>query len=94
MNKHIIIPTGTVIETGAGNLRSKNIIHTVGPDMNDLSQSGLNKDSLLRFAANNFLLKANMLGSESLSVPAISCGCHAFSKKQCAKILMQSVIDF
>ena len=88
MKKQILIPTGTVTVTGAGNLRSKNIIHTVGPDMNDPSQSGLNKDSLLRFAANNFLRKANELGSESLAVPAISCGCHSFSKKQCAKILL------
>ena len=55
---------------------------------------GLDQAKLLEFAAHNFLSKANDLKCESLSIPAISCGEHGFSKKLCSMILYQAIQMF
>ena len=79
-----LIPTGNVIETGSGILRTKHIIHAVGPDYNCPSQIGLDKSKLLTFTARNVYSKASSLNCSSISLPAISCGAFGFPRRDCA----------
>ena len=88
------IPTGNVCVTGAGNLRTKHIIHATGPNFYCPSQKGLNLNNLLRFTAMNIFHKAVELNCSSLSIPAISCGEFGFPKKECARTLFQALKDF
>ena len=89
-----MIPTGGVEVTSAGRLDSKCIIHAVGPNMNDPSQFGLDKNGLLTYAINNVLLMAEdeLEECESISIPAIATGSFGFPKDKCAKIMFDCVI--
>ena len=58
MATQIQIPTGFNIVTGAGDLKAKHLIHSVGPNMHDEAQKGLNHEKLLSFTARNFLIQA------------------------------------
>ena len=77
-----MIPTGTVEVTDAGRLNSLFIIHAVGPNLNDPSQLGLDRELLLAFAVRNALKMADEeLKCLSLSIPAIATGSFGFPKK-------------
>ena len=94
MKEQIQIPTGFNIVTGAGNLRTKYLIHSVGPNTHDEAQSGLDHEKLLTFTARNFFIQAAHYKCNSLAVPAISCGEYGFSVKTCAKLLFDSIKMF
>lgn len=90
-----MISTGCAEVTTAGRLDAKYIIHAVGPNMNDPSQLGIDKGSLLRFAIDNALIMAEEeLGCESISFPAIASGSFGFPKDRCARIMFESIIKF
>jgi putative ATPase len=82
LKEKIMIPTGTVVVTDGGRLKSHFIIHAVGPNLNDPSQIGLDRPNLLAFAVRNALKTADEeLKCLSLSIPAISTGSFGFPKK-------------
>ena len=88
------IPTGSVVSTSAGDLKAKHLMLAVGPDIRAPCQRGLDQNRLLGYATQSSLLKANELGCESISVPALSCGNFGFPKGVCARILLRSIGEF
>ena len=91
----IMIPTGGVEVTSAGRLDPHFIIHAVGPNMNEPSQLGLDRNGLLKYAINNSLVMAeDELQCQSISIPAIATGSFGFPKDKCAKIMFDCVFQF
>jgi len=88
-NKIGYVPVGGVAVTSAGSLKAKYVIHAVGPRWGEG-----NEDEKLKNAVLNSLKKAQELGLESISLPAISSGIFGFPKERCAKIMIKTIIDF
>jgi O-acetyl-ADP-ribose deacetylase (regulator of RNase III) len=81
-------PTGEARITNGYNLRSKHVIHTVGP----IWQGGNNNESLL--LANcyrNSLKLAADSGCRSVAFPNISTGIYGFPKLEAAEIAISEV---
>jgi O-acetyl-ADP-ribose deacetylase len=75
-------PTGEARITGAGNLKAKYVIHTVGP------RYGIDEpaERLLESAYQNSLNLALAHGCQSIAFPAISCGVYGYPPKEAARI--------
>lgn len=82
---------GAVITTG-GNLKSKHVIHAVGPIYNQYSPK--NAEFHLTNAVKNSLkvLLENKLSS--ISFPAISTGIYGFPKQKAAEIMISTITEF
>lgn len=85
------LPTGEVVETSAGNMPARYVIHTVGPIY---SQCGQRCEELLSNAYINSIKKALALGCKSISFPAISTGVYGYPQKEAAKIAYKAVQSF
>lgn len=85
------VPTGQVAVTGAGRLPARYVIHAVGPVWRG-GQAG--EDELLRSAVWNALQKAHGMGLASIALPAISSGIFGFPKERCARILVETALEF
>ncbi|KAH3786943.1 hypothetical protein DPMN_165061, partial [Dreissena polymorpha] len=75
IRKHGEIKVGSVVETLAGNLPFKFVLHAVGPRWGDYTHSSTGVDECckdLREAVFNSFLKASTLGMQSIALPAIS----------------------
>lgn len=83
------VPTGGAAITTAGKLRSKFVIHAVGPRMGEGDE-----DHKLESAVASTLELASANGLTSISMPAISSGIFGFPKDRCAKILVDTARDF
>ena len=79
---------GAVITTG-GNLKSKHVIHAVGPRMGEG-----NEDEKLKNATLNSFKVADENHLKSISFPAISTGIFGFPIKRCAEIMLKTTIDY
>jgi O-acetyl-ADP-ribose deacetylase (regulator of RNase III) len=77
------LPTGEAVETSAGNLPSRYVIHTVGPVWKG---GNSDEENLLANAYCNSLQLADKLGLKSIAFPAISTGVYGFPKERAAKI--------
>lgn len=75
-------PTGEARITEAGNLKTKYVIHTVGPRYN----IDKHPENLLSLAYKNSLDLALSHGCESIAFPAISCGVFGYPHKEAAQI--------
>lgn len=85
------VPTGEVGVTGAGKLKSKYVIHAVGP----VWRGGKNnEEKLLKNAVYNSLKKASELNLKSISLPAISMGIFGYPKKLGTVTMLQAIKDF
>jgi O-acetyl-ADP-ribose deacetylase len=75
-------PAGEARITGAGNLKAKYVIHTVGP------RYGVDEpaDQLMASAYQNSLDLALSHGCRSIAFPAISCGVYGYPHKEAAGI--------
>lgn len=82
-------PVGQAVITGAGNLKAKHVIHTVGPRMGEGDE-----DEKLKNATLNSLKLADREGIEGLSFPAISAGIFGFPIDRCAKIMLETTIEY
>lgn len=83
-------PTGEAVVTGAGNLKARYVIHTVGP----IWQGGRrNEESLLARAYGSCLLKANELGCTSIVFPSLSTGAYGYPLDQAARVAVNTVAD-
>jgi len=82
-------PVGSTALTSAGRLKTKFVIHAVGPRMGEGDE-----DNKLRNAVLNSLLIASQKGLRSISMPAISSGIFRFPKDRCAKILVGESVAF
>ena len=88
-----MIPTGQVGVTGPGKLKCRYVIHAVGPRWDDRESRAFNVN-LLANAIQNTLLKANELGCETVSMPAISSGIFGFPKPLCAEVFFRVLRRF
>ncbi len=82
-------PVGQAVITGAGCLKAKHVIHTVGPRMGEG-----NEDEKLKNATLNSLKLADRESLESLTFPAISAGIFGFPIDRCAEIMLETTIDY
>lgn len=85
------LPTGKAIETKAGNLKTKFVIHTVGPVWYGGKK---NEESLLKNAYLNSLKVAEKLGLKSIAFPAISTGVYGFPKEKAAVIVSRTLKEY
>src|SRR5689334_22930847 len=66
-------PVGTAVMTGAGNLKARQVIHAVGPQMGEGDE-----DKKLASAVRAALALADRRGFKSIALPAISTGIFGF----------------
>jgi len=79
---------GAVITTG-GNLKARNVVHAVGPQMGEGDE-----DEKLKNATLNSLKVADENNLTSITFPAISTGIFGFPKERCAEIMLKTVMDY
>ncbi|MDD2777415.1 MAG: macro domain-containing protein [Methanocellales archaeon] len=88
-NKIGEIEVGKAIITTAGKLKAKYVIHAVGPQMGEGEE-----DEKLKNATLNSLMLADEYNVKSIAFPAISTGAFGYPKDKCAKIMIQTAIDY
>lgn len=76
-------PTGEARSSGAYNLPSKWVIHTVGPVWRGGNN---NEDALLSSCYKNCFMLADKLGVKSIAFPSISTGAYGFPLERAAEI--------
>ena len=84
------LPTGQAVETRAGLLPCKYVIHTVGPVWTG-GHSGEEKH--LADAYRNSVKKAVELGAKSIAFPAISTGIYGYPPDKAARIAWSILAD-
>ncbi len=83
-------PTGSAVITGGGNLKTKYVIHAVGP-----RYSGTPKDpDLLSNAYRNSLELCTQNKIESIAFPSISTGIYGYPVEEASRIALKTVIDY
>ena len=80
---------GGAVKTIGGDLKAKYVIHAVGPRMGEGGE-----DEKLKNATLNSLKLANKENIKSISFPAISTGIFGFPIGRCARIMLQTTIDY
>jgi len=85
------LPTGKAVITSGGNLKAKNVIHTVGPVWHDGSRG---EADLLASAYTESLSLAVASGLKTVSFPSISTGAYGYPIDSAAEIALQAVIKF
>jgi O-acetyl-ADP-ribose deacetylase (regulator of RNase III) len=86
---------GEVKVTAGFNLKSKYIIHTVGPRMNPLEETISDHETyLLRSCYQKSLEKARDMKFLDIAFPSISAGAYGFSKETAAQNSMEVVSEF
>ena len=84
-------PTGEAVITSGGNMKTKYVIHTVGPVW---SGGGRNEEQLLRNAYYNSLKIAKERSIKSVSFPSISTGVYRFPIDKAARIALNTIKEF
>lgn len=81
------LPVGRAVATGAGDLRARWVIHTVGPNRN----RGQDDPELLAFCFTSALDVAAEIGARSVAFPAVSAGAYGWDVGEVARIAVDSV---
>jgi O-acetyl-ADP-ribose deacetylase (regulator of RNase III) len=85
------LPAGKAVITGAGNMKTKNVIHTVGP----VWEGGDHREpAILASAYRESLKLAAEKGLASISFPSISTGAYGYPVDKAARIAIKEVIAF
>jgi O-acetyl-ADP-ribose deacetylase (regulator of RNase III) len=82
-------PVGGAVKTTGGNLKTKYVIHAVGPRMGEGDEDGKLRDATL-----NSLRLADNEQIKSISFPAISTGIFGFPIRRCAEIMLRVTMDY
>lgn len=90
-NKQGNCSVGEAVITTGGNLKVKNVIHTVGPVWNGGNN---NEEEKLKRCYINSLKLALESNLKSISIPNISTGIFRYPKKEAATIAINSVVEF
>ena len=84
--------TGFARITGGHNLPAKHVIHTVGPNMNEINDIELGRKLLNSCYNSSFkLMKDNKL--KSIAFPAISTGIYGFDPEQAAQMAVITAFE-
>jgi O-acetyl-ADP-ribose deacetylase len=83
------IPLGEAVETGAGRLRARWVVHgaVMGQDLRT-------SPDLVRRTTASCLRLADELGARSLALPAFGTGVGGFPLEECARIMVEEVRSF
>jgi O-acetyl-ADP-ribose deacetylase (regulator of RNase III) len=84
-------PTGQAVATGAGNLKAKYVIHTVGPVWHGGKKG---EEELLRRAYSSSLLRAEEHDCQSVAFPSISTGAYRFPIEKASRIAVDTILGF
>lgn len=88
-HKKAPIHVGQAVITVGGNLKTKYVIHAVGPRMGEG-----NEDTKLENATLNSLKAADSNGLQSLAFCAISTGIFGYPLDRCARIMLSTTIHY
>jgi O-acetyl-ADP-ribose deacetylase len=84
-------PTGQAVITSGGNLKAKQVIHTVGP----IYRGGTGAEAeLLASAYRESMKLAHKNGLRSVAFPSLSTGAYGYPLEEAAEIALKTVIDF
>jgi O-acetyl-ADP-ribose deacetylase (regulator of RNase III) len=86
------IETGEAIITTGGNLKARYVIHAAGPIYEEYTRS--KAAMLLENAVLNSLAYFGQDDINSIALPAISAGIYGYPAKECAKVIISSIIEF
>jgi O-acetyl-ADP-ribose deacetylase (regulator of RNase III) len=81
------LPVGYAVATGAGNLRCRWVIHTVGPNWN----RGQRNEAALAACFSNSLREATRVGARSVAFPAVSAGVYGWAGPTVARVAVAAV---
>jgi O-acetyl-ADP-ribose deacetylase (regulator of RNase III) len=85
------LPAGEAVITTGGNLRARQVIHTVGPVWHG---GGQNESDTLRACYRNSLRLAAEQGLRSVAFPAISTGVFGYPPERAAQVAASTVREF
>ena len=85
------LPTGKAVITRAGNLKSRYVIHTVGPVWHGGNHG---EPELLAQSYQNSLKIAASKGLKTIAFPSISTGAYRYPIENAAKIALKTVKEF
>lgn len=85
------LPTGKAVITGAGNLKAKHVIHTVGPVWRGGNRG---EPELLARAYQNSLRLAASKGLKTIAFPSISTGAYRYPVKDASRVAITAVKEF
>jgi len=85
------LPAGQAVITTAGEMKSKHVIHTVGPVY---GRGGKEKRELLAACYRNSLQLAAERGLRSIAFPAISTGVYGYPSDEAAQVSSQAIEKF
>ncbi len=83
------LPIGSAIATSGGNLLCRFIIHAAVPHRDDLDAM-----TKLRQATWSAMQRAEELAVASVAIPAMAVGAAGFTTEECARVLVQTAVDF
>lgn len=83
------LPTGRAVATGAGRLRARWVIHTVGP----VYAKREDRSAVLASCHTESLRVADELGARTVAFPAISTGAYGYPVEEAAPVAIQAVRD-
>ncbi len=85
------LPTGKAVITTAGNMKTKHVIHTVGP----IWHGGVKGEAeLLASAYGESMKLADETGLKSIAFPSVSTGVYSYPVAEAANIALNTVADF
>jgi O-acetyl-ADP-ribose deacetylase (regulator of RNase III) len=85
------MPAGKAVITGAGNLKAKHVIHTVGPVWRGGKRG---EPELLTQAYRNSLKLATSKGLKTIAFPSISTGAYHYPLKDACQIALKTIKEF
>ena len=85
------LPTGQAVMTGAGKLKAKRVIHTVGPVW---SGGNRGEPELLRQSYMNSLRLAANSGLKTIAFPSISTGAYGYPLEKASLVALKAIKDF
>ena len=88
-DKIAFCPVGGAVITGAGRLKAKYVIHTVGPRMGEGGE-----DEKLKNATVNSLKLATQHKFSSIAFPAVSTGIFGYPVPRCAAVMVRETLHY
>ncbi len=85
------LPTGIAVLTTGGNLKTRHVIHTVGPVWHGGTRG---ESELLADAYRNSLKLAVSNGLRTIAFPSISTGAYGFPIEQASRVALKTVKQF
>jgi O-acetyl-ADP-ribose deacetylase (regulator of RNase III) len=85
------LPTGKAVITGAGNLKAKHVVHTVGPVWRGGNRG---EPELLAQAYQNSLRLAASKGLKTVAFPSISTGAYGYPVEDACGVALEAVKEF